>query len=110
MSNIAYRIRRGDVRRFGLAAMTIFEIPRSQAALADHDAMRDSHELRIGEFDPRTGVPIVEQYIDAGGGELLVQRIGGLLNERRLLVVDRHQDDLKRRDGFGPENAVGVVI
>src|ERR1700676_1396302 len=110
MSNIAYRIRRGDFRRFGLAAMTIFQIPRGKASFPDDDPMRNSDELRIGEFEARTGVSIVEQYVDAGGIELLVQRIGGLLDERRLLVIDRHQDDLERRDRFRPENTVGVVI
>src|SRR3984957_17198929 len=106
MSNIAYRIRHGDFRRFSLAAMTIFEIPRGETPLPDHDAMRDSHELRIGEFDPRTGAPIVEPNLESGGVELLIQRVGGFLDERRFLVIDRHQDDLKRRDGLRPENAV----
>src|ERR1700693_3427010 len=110
MANIAYRIRRGDFRRFGLAAMTVFEISRGETSFPDDDPMRNSDELGIGEFDARTGVAIVEQYVDAGGIELLVQRIGGLLDERRLLVIDRHQDDLERRDRFRPENAVGIVI
>src|SRR5882762_985008 len=110
MSNIAYRIRRGDFRRFGLGAVTIFESPRGQAPFPDDDAMRDADELGIGEFDAWTGVAIVEQHIDAGGVELLIQRIRRLLNARRLLVIDRHQHDLERGDRFRPENAVGVVI
>src|ERR1700681_4290307 len=110
MSNIAYRICRGYFRRFGLAAMTIFEISRGEAAFPDDDPMRNSDELGVGEFDARTGIAIVEQYVDAGGIELLVQRIGGLPDERRLLLVDRHQDDLERRDRLRPENAVGIVI
>ncbi len=110
MLDIAYRIRHRDFRRFGLAAMTVFETSRGQTPLPDHDPMWDAHELRIGEFDPRAGVPIVQQNIDAGGVELLVQRVGGLLHQRRFLVVDGHEDDLKRRDGFRPENAVVIVI
>src|SRR5258708_22155757 len=90
--------------------MTIFQIPRGETALPDDDPVRNSDELGIGEFNARTGVAIVEQYVDAGGIELLVQRIGGLLDERRLLVIDRHQDDLERRDRLRPEYAVGIVI
>src|ERR1700730_8863111 len=110
MSNVAYRIGRGDFRRFGLAAMTIFEISRGEAAFPDDDPMRNSDELGVGEFDARTGIAIVEQYVDTGGIELLVQRIGGLPDERRLLVIDRHQDDLERCNRLRPENAVGIVI
>src|SRR3981081_2712630 len=110
MSYIAYRIRRGNFRRFGLAGMTVFESPRGEAPFPDDDPMRNSDELGIGELDPRTGVTIVEQYVDTGGVELPVQRIGGFLDPRRLLVIDRHQDHLERRDRVRPENAVGIVI
>jgi len=72
--------------------------------------MRNADELGIGEFDPRAGVAIVEQYVDAGGVELLVHRIGGLLDPRRFLVIDRHQDHLERSDRVRPENAIGIVI
>src|SRR5258708_24736171 len=110
MPNIAYRIRRGDFRRFGLAAMTIFQIPRGETALPDDDPVRNSDELGIGEFNARTGVAIVEQYVDAGGIELLVQRIGGLLDERSLLGIDRPQDHLERLDRLRPEYALGIEI
>src|SRR5258708_25312050 len=110
MSNIAYRILRGYFRRFGLAAVTILQIPRGKASFPDDDPMRNSHELGIGKLDARAGVAIVQQYVDAGGIELLVQRIGRLLDERRLLVIDRHQDDLERRNRLRPENAVDIVI
>src|SRR6202795_686681 len=110
MSDIAYRIRCGDFRRFGLGAVTIFERPRGQAPFPDDDAMGDADELGIGEVDAWAGVAIVEQYIDAGGVELLIERLRRLLDARRLLVIDRHQYDLERGDRFRPDNAVGVVI
>src|SRR5258707_4405937 len=110
MPNIAYRIRRRDIRRFGLGAVTIFENPRGEAPFPDDDPMRNSDELGIGEFHARTGVAIVEQYVDARGVELLIQGIGRLLDASRLLVIDRHQDDLERRDRLRPENTVCIVI
>ena len=67
--------------------MSIFEIPCSEAALADDEPMRDSHEFRVGEFDSRPGVPVVEQHVDAGIRELLVQGVGSLLDPRRLLIM-----------------------
>src|SRR5882762_774379 len=102
MPNIAYRIRHGEFRRFGLAAMTIFEIPCGEASFPDDDPVRNSDELGIGKFDARASIAIIEQYVDAGRIELLVQRIGGLLDYCRLLVIDRHQDHLALRDGLRP--------
>ena len=84
MANIAYRILGGDFRRFSGAAMTIFESPRVQTPLSDHDPMRYSHELRIGEFHAWAGVPIVEQYVDTGGTELLVQRNGAIASGQTM--------------------------
>ena len=46
--------------------MTIFERAGLQAALADHDAVRNAEQLRIGEFDTRSGVAIIVQHLDAG--------------------------------------------
>src|SRR5260221_12362535 len=111
MPNIAYRIRRRDIRRFGLGAVTIFENPRGEAPFPDDDPMRNSDEPGIGEFHARTGVAIVEQYVDAGGVELLIQGIGRLLDAGRLLVIDRHQAHLERRDRLRPKNTVvtGIV-
>src|ERR1700722_15271917 len=71
--------------------MTIFEISSGEAAFTDDDSMRNSHELRIGEFDPRAGVAIVEQHVDAGGIELLIQGIGGLLDARHADSVAAHE-------------------
>ena len=76
MSNIAYRIGGRNFRRLGLAAVTIFEISRIEAPIPDDDPMRDAHELGIRELDPRSGIAIVEQDIDAGVLELPIQRIG----------------------------------
>ena len=41
-----------------------------QAALADHDAVRDADQLLVGEEDPRALVAVVEEDLDAGGREL----------------------------------------
>ena len=76
--------------------MTVFKISGGETAFADDNSMRDSHQLGIGEFDPRTGIAVVEQHIEAGGIELLVQRIRGFLYTGRFLVVDGHQNDLER--------------
>ena len=82
MSDIAYRIGGRDFRRFGLAPVTILEISSGQRALADHDAVRNSQKLRIGELHAGPRVAIVEQNIDACGVEIPVQRVGPLLNQR----------------------------
>ena len=72
--------------------------------------MRNSQQLRVGEFDPGTRIPIVEQRVDARGIERLVQGVRRLLHACRLLVVDRHQHHLKRGEGLRPDDAVGIVI
>src|SRR3984957_18106900 len=110
MSNIAYRIGGGDFCRFGLAPVTIFEFSCGERAITDHDAVRNTQKLRIGELHAGPRVAIIEQYIDAGGVEVPVQRIRGLLYSRRFLIVDRHQYHLEGCDRLGPQNAVGIVI
>src|ERR1700719_3516442 len=110
MSNIAYRIGGGNFCRFGLAPVPIFEISGGQRAITDHDAVRNAQKLRIGELDAGPRVAIIQQYIDAGGVEIPVQRIRGLLYFRRFLIVDRHQYHLEWWDRLRPQNAVGIVI
>ncbi len=99
-ANIAYRIGRGDFRGLRLAAMTIFEISGCKSPFSDHDPMRDAHELRIRKLHPRPRVAIIQQHVDPGRIELLVQQVGGFLDAGRFLVIDGHQNDLKGRDGI----------
>ncbi len=95
---------------FGLAAMTIFEISGRESPFSDHDSMRDTHELRIRELHPRPRVAIIQQHIDPGRIELLVQQVGRFLDTGRFLIIDGHQNDLKGRNGIRPDDAVGIVI
>src|SRR5882757_7171571 len=110
MSDIAYRIGGRDFRRFGLAPVTVLEISGGQRAFSDHDAVRNSQKLRIGELDAGPRVAIIEQDIDACGVEIPVQRICRLLNPRRLLIVDGHQYYLEGRNRLRPYDPVAIVI
>src|ERR1700690_3419609 len=110
MSNIAYRIGGGNFCRFSLAPVTIFEVSGGQRAFADDEAVRNAQKLRVGELHAGAGVAIVEQYIDAGGVEVPVQGVPGLLYSGRFLRVDRHKDKLEGSNGLGPQDAVGIVI
>src|SRR5450631_713995 len=94
---IGYGVRHRNFRRLGLAPVSIFEISGAQAALADHDAVRNADELRIGELHPGAGVAIVQQYIGARLVELLIQPVGRLAHALGFLIVEGYQDHQKRR-------------
>ena len=51
-------------------------VPAVEAALADDHAMRNAEQFGVGELDPGTGIAIVVQYVDAGGAELGIERLG----------------------------------
>ena len=85
-------------------------MPVSSAAIADDQPVRDPDELRIGEFHAGPRVAIVEQHVDAGGAEILVQLVGRAAHALGFLVVDRHHDDVEGSQRLGPDDAVGIVI
>ena len=53
-----------QIARFRFAAMSIFEFSRRQAAVADHQPVRDTKEFGIGKFDPWPGVTIIKQNLE----------------------------------------------
>src|SRR5579871_6660512 len=61
------RLARRKIFALLAAPMAIFELATLQTALGDHEAMRDAQQLRVGEFDPRTGVTVIVHNLDAGG-------------------------------------------
>ena len=46
--------------------MAVLELAGGQPALRDHQPVRNPDEFRIGEFNTRAGIAIVEQDIEAG--------------------------------------------
>src|SRR5260221_293354 len=66
-----------DVLVVGGAPVRVFAAPRREAPLAQDQAVWNAEQLGIGKLDARAGVTIVVEYLDAGGAECRVQRVGG---------------------------------
>src|SRR5690606_32038494 len=58
-----------NVLAFGVAAALVLQGAFAQAAVADHDAVRDADQLHVGELHAGAGllVAIVQQHFVTGG-------------------------------------------
>src|ERR1700680_2890022 len=81
-----------------------------QAALADHDAMRDSDEFLVGEQHAGALVAIVEESLDAGARELGIEPLCGGLHGLALAVAERDDGDRERRHRIGAGDPLVVVV
>ena len=72
--------------------------------------MRDADQFHVREHEAGALVPVVEQYLDAGGGQFLVQGLGRLPHPVGLVQFHGHQGDLEGGDGLRPANAALVVM
>src|SRR6185503_2415149 len=59
------------------APMAVFELPFFQAAVTHDHAVWNADELGVGELDARPLVAVVEQCVDAGGDEVVVETFCG---------------------------------
>src|SRR5260221_8713017 len=66
-----------DVLVVGGAPVPVFAAPRREAPLAQDQAVWNAEQLGIGKLDARAGVTIVVEYLDPGGAQCPVQRVGG---------------------------------
>ena len=64
-----------------VATALIFQCALLQPAIADVDSHRKSNQIRIVKLHPRSLIAIIQQRVDPGGVQLLVQPIGGRLGE-----------------------------
>ena len=62
--------------------MAVFELAGLEAAIAHDHAVRNADELGVRELDARPLVAIVEQHVDAGGQEFVVEAFGGFTDTR----------------------------
>src|SRR5271168_2039953 len=83
---VGHDIRGRDLRRLAVASMPVFELAGLERAIADDQPVRDPDELRVGEFHAGSRVAIVEQHVDAGGAEILVQLVGRAAHALGFLV------------------------
>jgi len=81
--------------------MTVFECAGLEAAIADDDAMRNSEQLGIGEFDAWPRIAIIVEHLDSGLAELIIERIGRGAHSGGLVEVERNEHDMKRCNGSG---------
>ena len=72
------------VLRLVVAPALVLGVAAGQAALAEHHAVRDADQLHVGEQHAGALVAVVEQHVDAGGGELGVQLVGRRAHRRAL--------------------------
>src|SRR3990172_7515477 len=96
--------------RLLVAPPLVFNHALGQALVAEDEAAWDADQVHVGEDDAGAFVAVVEEPLEAGGGELVVELVHRFLHRRRLLVTDRHERDLERRDRIGPDDAVVVVV
>src|SRR5690606_37911631 len=91
--------------------MLVLQGAFSKPTIADVNAMWDTDQLHIREFDARTGllVTVIKQNVEAGSGEFGVELVGCLAN-RFVLVFHWYQRDLEGCQGVRPENAAIIVV
>ena len=90
--------------------MTIFELTGVDATLGNHDAVWNAEQFGVRKFDARSRIPIIEQDIESGLGELGVELFGQLRHARRLDGVERYEHDIEGRERLGPDDAGGIVV
>jgi hypothetical protein len=72
--------------------------------------VRNAEQLGIRELDARALVTVIEQHVDAGGEQFVVEAFGGFTDTRRLRGVDRDHDHLEGRDRVRPDDAARIMI
>ena len=78
-----------------------------QPALADGEAYRNANQIRIRKFESWPRIAVIEERVDAGGVQLVVQTIGdgfGLAD-----VLDRRDHAGERRQRFRPDDPAVVM-
>ena len=68
------------------------------------------NEFHIGEFNPRPLISVIEQNLDPQGLQLLVQLNGRSGNRLRLIHIEWNDRNPERRHGFGPTNAIVIMV
>src|SRR5690606_19416834 len=91
-------------------ARAIFESAGFQAASRHHHAVRDADQFDVGEHLPGAQAAVVEHGLDAGIGQLAVQRFGRGGHGVVALGIDHAHRHAPRRHRFGPDDAVVVVV
>src|SRR5882757_5344909 len=104
------RIVEREFLAFRITSIAVFEFACFQSTLTNHEAVRDTQQLCIREFDPGAGVAVVVQHLDPGGSELRIEPIGDLAYPGGLLCAYGHQHDLKWCDRLRPDDAPLIVI
>src|SRR5688500_5642564 len=77
--------------RRGIAAVLVLDHTFLQAAVADHDAVRDADQLLVGEEHAGALVAIVEERLDPRPGELGIELLGRGLHRLASPVAHRNQ-------------------
>src|SRR4029079_1259692 len=84
---------------------------RLERAAAERKPQRHAQQLRVGALLPRARVAVVEEYVEPGGAELLVELLRRVALGRAGLPQG-HELDVPRRDRTRPGDAllVGVLL
>ena len=90
--------------------MAILEPPGVEAAVGDHDPMRDAEQFRVCELDARPRIAVIEQHFETDRLQVGVELLGGSSDPWRLARVERHHHDAERCQWFGPADPGGVVV
>src|ERR1700683_5226058 len=93
-----------------VAAGALLELAGLEAALRHHQAVRDTHKLRVRKLDPGARVAIVVQHLDPGGVELGIESVAEFAHTRGFLQIQGYQHYLERCDRRRPDDAALIVI
>src|SRR5579862_1089353 len=108
--DMAGRIGHGNLRRRRVAPVLVLDHAFLQAAIADHDAVRDADELLVGEQHAGALVAIVEERFDSRRDELRVEFLRRILHRLALAIAERDDGDRERRYRIGPDDALVVMV
>src|SRR5690242_20648640 len=102
-----------DVRNFNILTLFCETVEQLDYAFRDffpdRDSVRDADQIRIFELHTRAFVAIVEQHVETGAFQLVIQLLSGCAQIVLLHVCDRY-DDVERRERLRPDDAVCIVM
>ena len=90
------------------ATVLQFDDPGGKSSLADHHTNGEADQVGVVELKARTCLAIVQQYVDPGRFEFVMQ-FGRERIDSFLTSIQRTDHDLKRCDRHRPANSLVVV-
>ena len=110
LSEVFCHVDDGKHLGIGRAPHLVFDFSGIPRLLSDDQAMRDTQQVRIGEFHSGSLRTIVQQHVETGVHELRIERVSRFLNTVGFFEIYRNQNDIEWGDSFRPDDSPLIVV